>query len=408
MTNAAEVVRLDPSDPAFGADRHAAYRRLREAAPVARTVVNGQDSWLLTGYAEVEKVLKSPANTVQPHPGEFPAHIGSGPAAEFYRFSLPNVDAPAHTRLRKLASPAFQPRSVKRMRAWVEEIVTAGLDELAGRDGVVDFVREYAMKIPALIACRLLHAPMADAATVLERMPGLNAVLSQGDITPEQLAEADATAQFYFDYIGDIVDTLRGKLDEDDPVGALLLAEADGERLSRTELVVTLVGFFVASYHTTMVAMTNAVYALTSNKDQFRALAGDPSTARAAWEENLRFEAPVHFVWRYAGAGLELGGTPIPEGDHLLLGLAAANRDPARFERPDAFDPRRPDNRHLAFTAGGHFCLGAPLSRLEGEILLRELRRRLPDLELCDAEPPRTTDLTFAMISRLDVAPRGR
>ncbi|WP_406640243.1 cytochrome P450 [Amycolatopsis sp. WGS_07] len=378
MTNAADVVRLDPSDPAFSADRHTTYRRLRETAPVARTVVNGQDSWLLTGYAEVEKALKSAANVVQPRPGEFPAHIGAGPAAEFYRFSLPNVDAPAHTRLRKLAAPAFQPRSVKRMRAWVEEIILGGLDELAERDDVVDFVREYAMKIPALIACRLLHAPPQDATTVLERMPGLNAVLSQGDITPEQLAEADATAQFYFDYIGDIVDTMRGKLDDDDPVGALLLAEADGERLSRTELVVTLVGFFVASYHTTMVAMTNAVYALARHQDQFRRLAEDPSLAGAAWEENLRFEAPVHFVWRYAGAGTELSGTPIREGEHLLLGLAAANRDPARFARPDTFDVGRTDNRHLAFTAGGHFCLGAPLSRLEGRSCCASCRGGCP------------------------------
>lgn len=151
MTNAADVVRLDPSDPAFTTDRHTAYRRLRETSPIARTVVNGQDSWLLTGYADVEIALKSAKNTVQPHPGEFPAHLGTGPTAEFYRFSLPNVDAPAHTRLCELASPAFQPRTVKRMRVRVEEIIVRGLDELAERDDMVGFGRECAVKIPALI-----------------------------------------------------------------------------------------------------------------------------------------------------------------------------------------------------------------------------------------------------------------
>ncbi|MFD0883134.1 cytochrome P450 [Streptosporangium algeriense] len=362
----------------------------------------------MTGFAEVEKTLKFPTNTVQPRPGEHPAHIGEGPASEFYRLSMPSTDAPAHTRLRKLVAPAFQPRAVTRMRSWVEELIIAGLDELSQHDGEVDFVHDFAMKVPARIACRLLHAPMEDAGTVLQRVPALNAVFSQGDLTPEQLAEADEVAQFYFDYIGDIVDTLRGKVGDDDAVGALINAEAAGDRLSRNELVVTLVGFFVASYHTTMMAMTNVVNSTARFPDQYRLLAGDPTLAAAAWEENLRFDTPIHFLWRYAGEGLELDGTPIPQGSHLLLCLAAANRDPRRFENPDVFDLSRPDNRHLSFTAGSHYCIGAPLSRLEGDILLRELPKRLPNLEVLEENPPRFPDLIFPTITRLTVAPQGR
>lgn len=407
MTSISDFVRLDASDPAFASDRFATFKSLRETQPVARTVVNGQPSWLITRCSEAESVLKNPSCTVQPRPGEIPEYVGTGPASEFYKFSLPNIDPPTHTRLRKLAAPAFAPRSIKTMKEWVNEIIVSGLDQLAELDGEFDFVHEYAMRIPAMIACRLLHAPMSDAETVLQRMPALNPVLSQSDITPEQLIAADEAAQFYIDYIGDLVDTLSGKLDDSDPVGALLNAESEGEKLSRVELVITLVGFFIASFHTTMVAMTNSVHALLKHPDQFARLAADPSLAPSAWEESLRYDSPVHFIWRHAGPDLVLNGIDIPQGDHLLIGLAAANRDPARFENPDSFDIGRSENKHLAFTAGGHFCLGAPLSRLEGEIFMRELPQRLPRLELREPQVDRLPDLTFPVIGRLTVAQGG-
>lgn len=407
MTSTPDLVRLDATDPEFTSDRFGTFRSLRERHPVARTVVNGQPSWLITRYSEVESVLKDPSCTVQPKPGEIPSYVGTGPASEFYKFSLPNIDPPTHTRLRKLAAPAFAPRSIKTMKEWVEEIIVSGLDRLIGFDGEFDFVHEYATRVPAMIACRLLHAPMSDAETVLQKMPALNPVLSQSDITAEQLAAADEAAQFYIDYIGDLVDTLRGKLGDDDAVGALINAESDGDRLSRTELVITLVGFFIASYHTTMVAMTNAVHALLKHPDQYARLANDPSLAASAWEESLRYDSPVHFIWRHAGPDLSLNGIRIPQGDHLMLGLASANRDPDRFEQPDTFDIGRPENKHLAFTAGGHFCLGAPLSRLEGEIFLRELPQRLPGLELREQQINRLPDLTFPVIGRLTVAAGG-
>lgn len=410
MTNAPDqsTVALDTADPTFLADRFKSYREVQQSNPVARTLVNGQPSWLITRYADVERILKDPTCVVEPVPGQIPAHIGSGPAAEFYRLSLPNMDPPQHTRLRKLAGPAFAPRAISAMRGWVEEIISAGIDRLAEYDSEVDFVDEFATRVPAEIACRLLHAPAEDAGTVLQRMPALNAVLSQGNITTEQLAEADAVAQFYFDYIGEIIDRNRGKLDADDPVGALLAAEEQGERLSREELIVTLVGFFVASYHTTMVAMTNTVAALLNHRDQYVALTRDRILAANAWEESLRYDAPVHFIWRYAPPGLELGGIPIETGSHLLLGLAAANRDPEKFDDAASFDLTRTSIRHLAFTAGGHYCLGAPLSRIEGEIMLRLLPQKLPDLELREADPPRIPDLTFPAVTQLRVSPRGR
>ncbi|MFD5193227.1 cytochrome P450 [Streptomyces sp. NPDC058357] len=397
---------LSLGDPAFRTDRFSTYRRLRDHNPVARVEPDGTRV-VLTRYADVERIFKDPQMRVQPQAGEFPAYLGTGPGATFHKLSLPDMDPPTHTRLRKLASPAFAPRALAHMRSWVEQIITDHVEALAAVDGEVDFVEHFGMRVPAEIACRLLHAPAADAETVLRRMPALNAVLTHTSITPDELAEADKAAQFYFDYIGEIVDSMRGKLGPEDPVGALMLAEEEGGRLSREELIVTLVGFFVASYHTTMTAMTSAVHALLSHPDQMRLLAEDPNLAPAAWEEVLRWQSPVHFITRYAGYEFELHGETIAEGTQLMLAIASANRDERRFTDPDTFDIRRTDNRHLAFTAGGHYCLGAPLSRLEGDILLRLLPQHLPAMTLTDANPPRSGDLVFPVMTALMVAPEG-
>ncbi|MBO0914029.1 MULTISPECIES: cytochrome P450 [Streptomyces] len=397
---------LSLGDPAFRTDRFSAYQRLRDHNPVARAEPDGTRA-VLTRYADVERIFKDPQMRVQPKAGEFPAYLGTGPGATFHKLSLPDLDAPKHTRLRKLASPAFAPRALGHMRSWVERIITDNIEALAAADGEVDFVEHFGMRVPAEIACRLLHAPAADAETVLRRMPALNRVLTHTPLTPDELAEADEVAQFYFDYIGEIIDSKRGKLGPEDPVGALMLAEEEGGRLSRDELIVTLVGFFIASYHTTMTAMTNAVHALLSHPDQMRLLTADPDLAPAAWEEVLRWQSPVHFITRYAGYEFELHGETIAEGTQLLLGIGSANRDERRFPDPDTFDIRRADKRHLAFTAGGHYCLGAPLSRLEGDILLRLLPQRLPAMALIDTNTPRTDDLVFPVMTALMVAPKG-
>ncbi|MFF2920961.1 cytochrome P450 [Streptomyces celluloflavus] len=397
---------LSLGDPTFRTDRFPAYRRLRDHTPVARVGPDGTRA-VLTRYADIERIFKDPLMRVQPKVGEFPAGIGTGPGATFHKLSLPDLDAPTHTRLRKLASPAFAPRALAHMRSWVERIIIDNVEALATVDGEVDFVEHFGMRVPAEIACRLLHAPAADAGTVLRRMPALNRLLTHAPLTPEELAEADQAAQFYFDYIGEIVDSQRGKLGPEDPVGALMAAEEAGGRLSRDELIVTLVGFFIASYHTTMTAMTSAVHALLSHPDQMRLLAADPDLAPAAWEEVLRWQSPVHFITRYAGYEFELHGETVAEGTQLLLGIASANRDERRFADPDTFDIRRTGNRHLAFTAGGHYCMGAPLSRLEGDVLLRVLPQRLPAMTLTDPNPPWTDDLVFRAMTALAVAPNG-
>lgn len=393
----------DLKSAAFLADRYPTYRMLQANFPHLEIDINGEHCVVLTRYCDVDEVLRNPLATVQQAPGEFPERIGTGPASRFYRESLPNIDAPDHTRIRRIVTPAFNPKTVANMRAWVEKVIVDHLDKLAERDDI-DFVADFADPVPAEIACRLLHVPVTDAAELFARQHGLNAVLSVADITPERLAEADASAAYYYAYMDDVLDALKGKLPEDDFVGALMAAEGAGNGLSRSELVTTLIGFLVASYHTTKVAMTNAVLAFLTNEGEKARLIAQPDLARTAWEEALRYDAPVHFVHRYASETLTVGGTRIEKGKRLLLGLHAASRDEARFANADRFIIDRPDNRHLAFAGGGHFCLGSQLSRLEGDVLLRTLFKRFPKMRLTETRFDRVPDLTFPMLLRMSVA----
>ncbi|CUJ88245.1 cytochrome P450 [Achromobacter xylosoxidans] len=390
----------------FLADRYPTYRRLQKDFPLFDIEINGESCKVLTRYRDVDEVLRNPLATVQQVPGEFPERIGKGAASRFYRESLPNIDAPDHTRIRRIVTPAFNPKTVANMRGWVEKVIVDHLDRLAGA-GEIDFVSAFADPVPAEIACRLLHVPVSDAAELFARQHGLNAVLSVADITPERLAEADASAAFYYEYMDDVLDALKGKLPEDDFVGALMAAEDADNGLTRSELVTTLIGFLVASYHTTKVAMSNAVLAFLNHDDERARLVAQPDLARTAWEESLRYDAPVHFVHRYASEAFVVGGSEVKKGQRLLLGLHAASRDEARFPHADRFVIDRSDNRHLAFAGGGHFCLGSQLSRLEGDVLLRTIFQRFPRMRLTETRLDRVPDLTFPMLLRMTVDLRG-
>lgn len=390
----------------FLADRYPTYRRLQKDFPFFEIEINGESCKVLTRYSDVDEVLRNPLATVQQAPGVFPERIGKGAASRFYRESLPNIDAPDHTRIRRIVTPAFNPKTVANMRGWVEKVIVDHLDRLEDA-GEIDFVSAFADPVPAEIACRLLHVPVSDAGELFARQHGLNAVLSVADITPERLAEADASAAFYYEYMDDVLDALKGKLPEDDFVGALMAAEDADNGLTRSELVTTLIGFLVASYHTTKVAMSNAVLAFLNHDGERARLVAQPDLARTAWEESLRYDAPVHFVHRYASEALVVGGREVEKGQRLLLGLHAASRDEARFPHADRFVIDRSDNRHLAFAGGGHFCLGSQLSRLEGDVLLRTIFQRFPRMRLTETRLDRVPDLTFPMLLRMMVDLRG-
>lgn len=393
----------DLNSAAFMADRATTYQQLRSDFPLFEVEINGESCIALTRYDDVDELLRHPLATVQPEPGKFPARIGNGPASRFYRESLPFIDAPDHTRMRRIVTPAFNPKTVANMRSWIEEIIDAHLDKL-GESRDVDFVAAFADPVPAEIACRLLHVPLEDADELFARQHGINAIVSVAGITPEGLAEADASATFYYEYMSDVIDTLKGKLPEDDFVGMLISSEDTDDGLTRSEIITTLIGFLIASYHTTKVSMTNAVLAFLNHEGEKARLIAQPDLARGAWEEALRYDSPVHFVHRYAAEPISVGGATIDAGRRLLLGLYAANHDEARFPGADRFVIDRSNNRHLAFAGGGHFCLGSQLSRIEGDVLLRRIFQRFPNMQTSQTTFERVPDLSFPMLLKLNVS----
>lgn len=398
-------MQFDPTDPGFLRDRYPVYQRLRDEVPTLPVVIDGLDCRVVTRYADVDAILRDDRARVRPVSGDLPGRVGTGPAADFYRYSLPLIDPPDHARLRRLIMPAFGPRAVATMRGWITEIIDDCLDTLAdlGPDTEFDFVELAAADVPARIACRLIHAPESDAELLLSRQQDLNAVLSQGVITAEALARADDAAKFYYDYFGDVIEGLRGTLPDGDVVGTLLTITDGGDRLGRIELITMLIGLLIASYHTTRVALTTAMSAYLARPEQVAALVADPTRAAGGWEEALRYDAPIHFIHRDLHAPMTVAGEQLDAGTHVLLGLAAANRDGRRFPDPDRFDPSRSDRRHMAFAAGGHYCPGAPLSRLEGEIFLSRFFARFPNARPARPhdEPSRHADLTFPFLLTL-------
>lgn len=379
--------------------RYEAYRELQAEAPLFRTVVNNVPVGVVTRYADVDAILKSPSALVQRMPGAWPAHIGSGAASIFYKLSLPHMDRPDHNHYRKIVTSAFNPATVSKMAGWVGTIVEEHIAALDGREEV-DIVAALARTIPSDVACTLLHIPRDLGLVMLSRVTDLNPIVSQAEITPEILERADDAAQFYLDYFIEHVSMING-LPDDDMLSILIRAEHEG-RWTKEALAITLIGLFIASYHTTMTSIGNAVHALAVHPEARAAIVADLARAENAWDEMLRYDGPVHFVHRYATEPMTISGIDVEPGTRLLLGLAAANRDASFFPGADRYDIDRKAQRHLAFAVGAHFCLGAQLARLEGKLILRGLVSRYPDFALA-APVERVTELTFPHITSMMV-----
>jgi cytochrome P450 len=389
-------------DPTTWKDKYAAYRQLRQAAPVM-IPIGGEPTVFITRFHDVEPLLKSSACTVKPSPSEYPAHIGSGAASVFYKLSLPHMDAPVHGQLRRIVTASFTARGVGQMEEWVAGIVDSHLDELVpGKP--IDVANGVAASVPAAIARRLFHLPVEASPILLNLVSDVTAIVGHSYLSPEALRKADESIQFLFDFFSEHIHHHR-TLPDGDFLGALIQAERTGA-ITRDEILTTLIGFYVANVHATKTAMTNALYAFANNEAQYRDLVSNPGLAAPAWDESLRFDSPTHFVHRYASEPIRIGGIDIAPKTRLLLGLASANRDPLQFESPDLFDIRRQSTRHLAFALGAHFCAGAALARIEGRLMLNGLARRFASIQLAGHPPRRNHDMSFPHIESLTVEMR--
>ncbi|MFC5187058.1 cytochrome P450 [Actinomadura harenae] len=366
VPGARAILGFDPSDPAFRADPYAAYRRIAEAGTLTRTEAG---LWVTASYGLCESVLRDHRFGHRPEGGGW---------RRASRPSFLTMDPPDHTRLRRLVGRAFTPRLVERLRPRVEEVVDGLLADAAG--GPFDLVTGLAHPLPVIIISELLGVPARDR----DRFRGWSDALARGLdpdflLPPDDLARRDEARAEFGAYFRELA-ALRRDDPRDDLLTALT-ASYDGDALTEAELLATCVLLLVAGHETTVNLIGNGALALLRNPDQLAWFRAHPDAASVAVEELLRYDPPVQFTVRAALEDVELAGTPIRTGEIVLLLTGAANRDPAAFpDRPDDLDVTRYANaetaRHLAFGLGIHYCLGAPLARLEGGVALRELFAR--------------------------------
>lgn len=296
------------------------------------------------------------------------------------------TNAPRHTRMRKMFNQAFTPRRIYGLEPAIERLTAELLDRLAAVDGKVDFMSEFAFPLPANVLGELLGVPEEDRAWYRPRALTLGELLELGGSLPSTIRRADEAAVEITEYFATLAAQRRAE-PRDDLITALVQAlEVDGTAMNEHELLANLVVVFNAGFVTTTHLLGNGLTLLLDHPDHLERLRADPSLAPSYVEEILRVEVPTHFSVRFAAADATVAGVDIPKGSWVLILAAAANRDPKRFPDPDVFDPTRPDNHTLAFSAGAHYCLGAALARLEGVRGLNMLLERFPRIEL--AEPP--------------------
>ena len=378
----AQQPRVDCFDPGFKANPYPAYAQLRSTEPVHRvTAPDGRGLWLVTRYEDAlvvfkdERFVKDYRNALTE---EQLAGLPTIPEALWLLTrNMLDTDPPDHTRLRALVQKAFTPRLIERMRPRIQAIAGGLLDAVEGR-GEMDLIDDYAFPLPIIVIAELLGVPAEDR----DKFREWSDVGASGNMTEEYLATMLPAMEAFTDYLRAMFEEKREKPRED-LFSKLVQAEEAGEKLTEDELIAMAFLLLVAGHETSVNLIGNGTLALLTHPDQLEHLKSDPSLIKHAIEELLRYDGPVEkSTERFAREDVELGGQLIPRGEMVLLVIAAADRDPARFDDPDALDITREDTRHLAFGKGIHHCLGAPLARMEGQIAISTLLRRMPNLRL--------------------------
>ncbi|MFI1976603.1 cytochrome P450 [Streptomyces wedmorensis] len=370
----------------FASDPYPAYAWLREHAPVHRTTLpSGVEAWLVTRYADARQALadqrlsKNPAHHDESPHAKGKTGIPGERKAELMTHLL-NIDPPDHTRLRRLVSKAFTPRRVAEFAPRVQELTDRLIDSFAEK-GSADLIHEFAFPLPIYAICDLLGVPPEDQDDFRD-WAGM--MIRHGGGPRGGVARSVKKMR---GYLAELIHRKREESGED-LISGLIKASDHGEHLTENEAAAMAFIILFAGFETTVNLIGNGVYQLLRHPGQRERLqgsiaAGETGLLETGVEELLRFDGPVEMAtWRYATRALTIGGQEIPAGDPVLVVLAAANRDPERFAGPDVLDLARRDNQHLGYGHGIHYCLGAPLARLEGQTALATLLTRLPDLRL--------------------------
>ncbi|PYO21045.1 MAG: cytochrome P450 [Candidatus Rokuibacteriota bacterium] len=391
-------IQFNPMDPEFVADPYPMYHRLRTDDPVHLSALG---FWVLTRYDDVVAALRDPRLAKEAIASFVAARFGAPVPA--MGLSMLDRDPPDHTRLRGLVSKAFTPRVVEGLRPRIQQIVDGLLDGVTAR-GSMDLIEEFAYPIPVIVICEMLGVPVEDH----ERFKGWSLDIARGldliwlgpesEVGRRSVAARQSLAEYFRGLIAQRRAAPRGDL-----LSGLIAAEEAGDKLNEVELLATCILLLIAGHETTVNLIGNGTLALLRHRDQLQRLQRDPGLTASAIEELLRFDGPVQRTARIPSEDIVIGGRTIAKGEMVMPFIGAADRDPVQFPDPDRLDIGRADNRHIAFGWGIHFCLGAPLARIEGQIAISTLVRRMPKLELATAQPEYRQSLTLRGLKALPV-----
>lgn len=391
-------------DPANRADPYRLCAQFRDRGPLQLPDANLA---VFLSYRDCDEVLRHPSSSSEnanSTVAKQQAEAGTAPPRQGPPGFL-FLDPPDHTRLRKLVSKAFAPRVVSALQPDIRSLVDGLLDRVAEKDQF-EVVEDFAYPLPVAVICRLLGVPLEDE----PQFSRASALLAQAldpfstitGVPAEVANERQQAGTWLRDYFHGLIDKRRSRPGED-LLSGLIAVEESGDQLTEEEVVSTCNLLLIAGHETTVNLIGNAVLAMLRNPGQWAALGADADRAPAIVEETLRYDPPVQLAGRIALADMVIGGVEVPAGDVMMLLLAGANRDPAEYDRPDVFDPDRKNLRHLGFGRGAHYCLGAPLARLEASVALAAVAARFPNARL-DGEPQYKTNVTLRGLSRLTLA----
>lgn len=376
---------FDPFHDPYLADPYPFFAQAREATPVFYSP--DLHYWVVTRYSDMRSIFQTPklfsaANALDPIQPVCP-HAGQVLREGGFRLipTLPNADPPAHTRARRLANVAFTPRRVAAMESFVRELTVRFIEERLF-SGQADLVRDFAWELPALVIFRVLGVPNEDVPRVKANSESRLLFMFGRPTEEEQTRLAQGLVAFWR-YAEELV-AHRAREPQDDFTSDLILArDSDGAALSLQEVTTIILGLLLAGHETTTNLLGNAFRRLLTERHAWEEICGEPSLIPNAIEEVLRFDSSVIAWRRKTTQAVEIGGVSVPAEANLLLLLGSANRDPTVFTNPDRFDIHRQNAKeHLSFGHGPHFCLGAPLGRLEARVVLEEISARLPSLRL--------------------------
>jgi cytochrome P450 len=367
----------------FKANSYETFAQMRQDHPLwQQPGLDGETLiWFVTGYDEAEMILRDDKRFTRDFraimPPERLAQLPQDPVFSLVDNHLLNKDGADHRRLRALVSKAFTPRMIGQMRPRIQAIADELLDQIAAQ-GEADLVETYAFPLPIIVIAELLGIPAVDR----DKFRTWSDAVVTPALTPAAQAEFMTHLQAFVAYLRQLFEQRR-QTPQPDLISALLQAEEAGDRLSEEELFSMVILLIIAGHETTVSLIGNATLALLQHPEKMVQLRHNPDQMATSVEEFLRYDGPVERAMsRWATEEVEINGRILQPGDPIIVIIGAANRDPAHFEDPDRLDIERNPTRHLAFGRGSHYCLGASLARLEGEIALNTLLRRLPNLRL--------------------------